>query len=397
MAEITRSIFSGMQILINQKWVKDQAVVVEDGRIHAIIPSEMIKHHLPALHYEYSETHYLIPGFIDLHVHGACGKDVMDDEKESLAEISRALAAEGVTGFLATTMTAPAEQLTAVLKRVADAVDQVDGAAILGVHLEGPFISSTKKGAHLFHEVKPEASLVRDWQKTTNNMIKIVTVAPELPGMLPFIKALRDMDIIASVGHTHATFAETMAAIDAGCTQATHLFNAMRGIHQREPGAATALLLSDKVSAEIIADGIHLHPAMAELALRIKGKDRLLLVTDAMRAKCLGNGRYELGGQEVEVKDGKVMLADGTLAGSVLRMPEAIKHMEEFTPCSLAEAIQMATINPARVLRIDNRKGEIAVNRDADLVILNPHLEVDLTIRAGHKIYKRDEDGKNKK
>lgn len=384
-----RSIFSGMQILINQVWVKNQAVIVDNGLIIAIIQDEMIEHHLPAERYEYPETYYLIPGLIDLHVHGANGKDVMDASKNALKDISLALAEEGITGFLATTMTAEKEQIESVLKIIPVAKTFLEGADILGVHLEGPFISPDKKGAHGEHQCLPDSNLIKEWQKISENNIKMVTLAPELPEALPFIKTLKDLDIIASVGHTHATYAQTQAAIDAGCTNATHLFNAMRGIHHREPGAAGALLLADTVAAELIVDGLHLHPAMTELALRIKTKERLVLVTDAMRAKCLGDGKYDLGGQEVEVKDGKATLADGTLAGSTLRLPEAIKHMQEFSHCSLQDAIHMASATPARVLKIDAHKGEIAVGKDADLVVMSPRLNVMLTMRGGREIYKK--------
>jgi N-acetylglucosamine-6-phosphate deacetylase len=218
-------------------------------------------------------------------------------------------------------------------------------------------------------------------------MIKLVTLAPELPGALPLIKALRDRHIIVSAGHTNATYAEMVAAIRAGCSQATHLFNAMRGLHQREPGAVGALLLSHDVMAELIVDGLHLHPAIVELALRLKGKEKLLLVTDAMRAKCCDDGEYDLGGQTVMVRAGKAKLSDGTLAGSTLRMPQALKNMVQFTSCSLADAVSMAATNPAHVLGLSDRKGTIAVGKDADLVVLNAALDVAFTMREGREVF----------
>ena len=295
MNEIKRIIFSGLQILIEKKWVTDQAVVVEENKIKAIIPAEMIRHHLPALHHEFSSDHYLIPGLIDLHVHGANGKDIMDASEEAFMAIRLALAAEGVTGFLATTMTADNERIEAVLKAIPGAMAQEEGAAIYGVHLEGPFISASKSGAQRREDVQvPDISLFQNWQSLANGAIRLVTLAPELPGAIPFIKSLHNMDVITSIGHTNATYEETIAAIAAGCTQATHLFNAMSGLHQRHPGAVGALLLANDVYAEIITDGLHLHPAVVEIALQMKGKDRLLLVTDAMRAKCLGDGHFDL-------------------------------------------------------------------------------------------------------
>jgi N-acetylglucosamine-6-phosphate deacetylase len=389
MPDTKRCIFFGMQILIAQKWESHQAVIVEDEKIKAILPVEMMKHHMPAKMYEFPADYHLLPGLMDLHIHGIHGKDVMDASEEALQEMSHALAAQGVTGFLATTMTARAAQLEAVLKICPAAMLHREGAAILGVHLEGPFIAASKIGAQCREGLcEPNVSLMRRWQKLAQGAIKIVTLAPELPGALSLIQALHDMNVIASVGHTDATYDQTCAAITAGCTQATHLFNAMRGLHQREPGALGALLLSDRVTAELIVDGVHLHPAMVELALRVKGKDKLLLVTDAMRATCLGNGHYDLGGQQVEVQAGKATLGDGTLAGSTLRMPEALLNMVHFSQCSFAEAIGMASMNPARVLKLETRKGSINVGKDADLVVMNPAAQVVLTMREGREIFR---------
>jgi N-acetylglucosamine-6-phosphate deacetylase len=392
MNELHRSIFSGMQILTDQRWEKDQAVIVEGSLIKAIIPVDMIKHHLPARRREFSSDCYLIPGLIDLHVHGAKGCDVMDASEEALITIAHALAAEGVTGFLATTMTADNDRIKEVLTVISKTMRREggEGAAILGVHLEGPFIAKAKKGAQSGDAVQlPDPKLMRRLQEVAQDAIKIVTLAPELPGAIPFIQTLQSMKIIASIGHTNATYAETCAAIAAGCSQATHLFNAMSGMQQREPGVVGALLLSDQVTAELIVDGTHLHPAIVELSLRLKRKERLLLVTDAMRAKCLGDGRYELGGRDVDVSAGKVTLHDGTLAGSTLRMPQAIKNMVKFSQCSLIDAISMAAHNPARVLKLDSRKGSINVGKDADLVVLNADFDVVLSMREGREIYYR--------
>ena len=390
MSETTRVIFSGMQVLIDQHWEVDKAIVVEGGMIKAIVPMTMVKNHLPAKCYEFSERDYLIPGLIDLHIHGANGHDVMDGTEEALSAISHSLAAEGVTGFLPTTMSASSDKLENVLKVISNAMRMRSGAAILGAHLEGPFIAKEKCGAQCGdHLLAPDAGLVQSWQKLTNNVIKMVTLAPELPEAVHLITALRKMNIIPSIGHTNATYEQTEAAIAAGCTQVTHLFNAMRGIHQRDPGTVGAALLSDNVAAELIVDGLHLHPAIVELSYRMKGKDKLLLVTDAMRAKCLGNGHYDLGGQQVGVVDGKASLQDGTLAGSTLRMPRAILNMAAFAKCSLTEAIHMASYNPARTLGLSARKGSIEVGNDADLAVLNETFEVQLTIREGREIYSR--------
>lgn len=378
-------IITGLSILVEDACLQDHALIIEDQRIQAIVPAHEAQgddvHRFPS-------DHYLVPGFIDLHIHGIQGADVMDATPQALWRMNEALAAEGVTGFLATTMTASPAKLDAVMQAVAEAARQPQGAGILGIHLEGPFISPQKMGAQaLGAQCKPDLALLQAWQDKAQGLIKLVTLAPELPGADAFIQALTSLNIVAAVGHTDATYAETQRAIASGCSHATHLFNAMRGLQQREPGAVTALLMSDKVSAELIADGVHLHPAIIELALRLKGEDKVVLVTDAMRATCLGEGHYDLGGQSVFVNQAQARLADGTLAGSVLRMPEAIKNMMQFTQCSLATAIHLASRNPARVLGLSRCKGSLAVNKDADLVVLNSKLEVVMTLRAGQIIH----------
>lgn len=387
MSAVRRIILSGMTILLEKTWQHHLAVIIENNKIKAIIAEDMIEHHLPAEQYEFPKEYYLVPGFIDLHIHGAADHDVMDGSVKSLQKISHQLAKEGVTGFLATTMTASSERIEAALAVIPEAIANVQGAAILGVHLEGPFISREKMGAQNGNDVLlPDVDLFKRWQELAGGQIRLVTVAPELENALPFIKALRAMDVLPAIGHTNATYEQTMAAIAAGSTYATHLFNAMRHIHQREPGATGALLLANEVMAEMIADGKHLHAALYEIAYRIKGKERLLLVTDAMRAKCMGDGCYELGGQEVHVADGKATLANGTLAGSVLCMPDAIKNIMKFTDCSLEDAIRMASYNPAHKLNLTSRKGSIDVGKDADLVVLSDKLNVKLTMVGGEVV-----------
>lgn len=388
MSHSERIILSGANILVEDKWINESALIIESGKIKAIIPNEMIAHHLPAKQLTFSTKDHIVPGFIDLHVHGAAGADVMDADINALNTMSIALAKEGVTGFLATTMTGTRDQIEKALTVIPQAKKIVNGAAILGVHLEGPFIAKEKMGAQQGDAVLlPDISLLRQWQQSSDKSIKLVTVAPELAGALTFIEALCNMDIVASIGHTNATFAETEQAIAAGATYATHLFNAMRGLHQREPGAVGAILLSNAVTAELIADGHHLHPAIIDLVLRLKDKNHLVLITDAMRAKCMCDGQYDLGGQQVTVEKGKATLNDGTLAGSVLTLSNAIQYMCNMIHLSLADAVRMASYNPARVLGLSESKGSINVGKDADIAVLNAEYQPLLTICQGNIVF----------
>lgn len=382
-------IVSGLQVHTEDGLLENAAVVIQNDLIHSI--EQKSKTSLSDKTFEFPPTYHLVPGFIDLHVHGAAGSDVMDATPEALNTIREALAKEGVTSFLATTMTASPDAIEKTLITVRSAMDnQMDtqGAKIMGVHLEGPFLSLEKVGAQNAKDVlMPDVQWIKQWQHASQNAIKLVTIAPELPHSLDFIRYLQQENIVASMGHTNATYQEGMAAIEAGCSHATHLFNAMRGIHQREPGIATAILLSGKVTAELIVDGVHLDPAIVQLALKLKGKDRIVLVTDAMRAKCLGDGKYDLGGQTVTVKNDIACLENGTLAGSVLKMNSAIQNILKFTDLDLIDAIKMASENPAKVLKIFSQRGSISVGKMADLVVLDEGYNVVMTVSEGRVIF----------
>jgi N-acetylglucosamine-6-phosphate deacetylase len=342
-------------------------------------------------HICFPKNYFIVPGFIDVHLHGLNGFDVMDGTQAALQAIAQSLAAEGTTSFLATTMTARQADIEQVLSAVNDFMKApLVGAKVLGVHLEGPFLSIKKVGAQradLLLEL--DSDLIKKWQAISGDAIKLITLAPELKNSFEFIEYLTKHNIVASIGHTNATFAEAMAAIDAGCTHVTHLFNAMSGIHQREPGVVTAALLSEKVSTELIVDNAHLHPAIVRLISKMKGLDKIILVTDAMRAKCLPDGRYDLGGQQVDVKKGVAKLSDGTLAGSTLNLISAIKNMREFTDYEWIDVFRFASENPAKMLGIFDRKGSLAVGKDADFVVLDEKMDVVMTVCEGMTVYNK--------
>lgn len=333
---------------------------------------------------------HIVPGFIDAHIHGAMGADVMDADPDGLARIAAYLPQEGTTGFLATTMTASTAALDAAMTTLADFNPGPGAADMLGVHLEGPFVNPDKAGAQpAEHIADPDIAAFDRWQSACGGRIKVVTLAPECLGGDTLITHLTRQDVRASIGHSSCSAAQAEAAIAAGAARGTHLFNAMNGLHHREPGAACALLTNRKARSEIIPDGLHVTPAMVNLAYRSAGHGRLMAITDAMRAKGLGDGDYELGGQPVVVRNGQARLANGTLAGSVLTFDAGFRNILDFTGCDIADAVAMTSSNAAKDLGGADHKGRLTEGFDADLVVLDADFNVQLTICRGRVAYDR--------
>ncbi|MDP4084870.1 MAG: N-acetylglucosamine-6-phosphate deacetylase [Bacillota bacterium] len=335
-----------------------------------------------------------VPGFIDVHIHGVNGADVMDATTEALNNMVSTLPGEGTTSFLATTITQSSSEIEKALLNARQYIEncQIEGQAeILGIHLEGPFVNTKMAGAQpKEHIIDPNLEVFKKWEAISNKHIKLVTLSPERPGGLDLIRYLKDQSIVASIGHSDATYNEVMDAIDAGANHVTHLFNQMKGLHHREPGVVGAAFLHNELKAELIVDGIHVRPEMVKLAYKQKGNSGIILITDAMRAKCLKNGKYNLGGQEVFVGEGKAVLEDGTLAGSILKLSQGIKNMLSYTGCTLHDVVQMASVNPAKQLNIFNRKGSIAIGKDADIVILNENMDIYMTYCRGKLAFHKE-------
>lgn len=363
--------------------------IVEVGPINELIEEDTIRKII------LSPGCSLLPGMIDVHIHGAAGADTMDATEEALATMAAALPQEGTTSFLATTMTQTRNAIEQALTNAAQFIKekQVAGKAeIVGIHLEGPFISPKRAGAQPpDHIIEPDLDLFKRWQELAKGHIKLVTLAPEEKNGLALTSYLKQTGVTASIGHSDATYQEVDEAIHAGASHVTHLFNGMRGLHHREPGVLGAALLRHELFTEIIADGIHARPEMIQLAYQQKTSKRMILITDSLRAKCLKNGTYDLGGQAVHVDDTKATLADGTLAGSILKMKDAVKNVISYTHCGLENIIEMTAVNPAKQLNIFDRKGSIAVGKDADLVIVDEHLEVVMTFCRGKLAYQKEE------
>lgn len=339
---------------------------------------------------ELPEEYVVVPGFIDEHVHGAAGSDAMDGTMEDLGKIANALASEGTTAFLATTMTQSPENITKALKAVKAyrELSPESGAEILGVHLEGPFISKDFVGAQPIEYVaKPSVEVFKKYQDASGDCVRIVTLAPEVEGSTELIKYLVSQNIVASIGHTNATYADVKKAVEAGATNLTHTYNAMKPLHHREVGTVGSGFLFDELNCECICDGIHVSGPAIQLLHKNKPADKMTLITDAMRAKHMPDGVSELGGQVVIVKNGEARLENGTLAGSVLKMNNAVKNVMKFLNLPLEEVVKLASQNPAKNLGVLDQMGSIKEGKRADFVILDKDLNVVQTVRNGKVIY----------
>lgn len=349
-------------------------VVIEDSVIQAVTASASYR---PT---DDLGEHYIAPGFIDLHTHGIAGADTMDATREALATMARQYARHGVTGFLPTTMTQSFEATARALSQVRRYMDepsaQEPGAAqVLGLHLEGPWISRQAKGAQNERYIaEPSPRAIRDMLAQANGALRKVTIAPELPGAEQAIAALREHGIHISIGHTAASYEQAQQAIAWGATQVTHCFNCMTPLHHRQPGVVGAVLLRDELTAELIADGVHVHQDVMRLLIGVKSRERVMLVTDSISATGLSDGMYSLGGQEVYVRAGQARLADGTLAGSTLTFDQAVRNLVTLCGVPLRDAVYMGATTPARAIGLDDRKGRIAPGYDADLAILDADL-----------------------
>lgn len=376
------------------KTLKENMAVIYDSHILSVVYESEVDSTLEALSLDPESIEkqvyngILSPGFIDVHVHGSAGVDVMDGDTESLKKLSIALSRQGVTGFLATTISSGKADVHKALSVVEEYMKKQEnsgmGAKILGAHLEGPFLNPEKAGAH---DPRYLMSPSPDFIEGVTDVIRLITYAPELDENQVFMKWIRDKapHIKLSMGHTNATYDEAIRAIEKGVDSTTHLFNAMSGLHHREPGVVGAVLSTD-VYTEIIADGVHVHRGALETAYKAKGADRIILITDAMCAACMRPGTYKLGGLDVTTDGKSARLSDGTLAGSVLTQQAAVRHMHNKVGVPLASALYMASAVPAKMIEED-KAGEIKVGFKADFALLSHTLEVEKTIVDGRIVF----------
>lgn len=364
-------------------------IVIRNGRVEAVGLLSDVRPPNDAEHVD-AQPFTVVPGFIDPHIHGCAGVDVMDASFASMNTISRTLASHGTTAFLPTTVSASPDILGSTLDRLSTLLhESFNGAKPLGIHLEGPFISEQKRGTHRANNVRlPDQTLISDWISRGNGTLKLMTMAPELDGALPVARLARASGITVAMGHSNASFDEATAAADNGTHYAVHTFNAMRAFSHRDSGIVGTALSDERIFAEIIADGIHVSPEVVRIFARAKGRERILLVTDAISATGMPDGKYRLGTDQVQVRNGICRDDEGRLAGSTLTQDAALRNFIAYSGMRLADAVFGLTQNPARALKLEGR-GCIEPGAFADLVMLDDELRVMKTFAEGRMVFER--------
>jgi len=386
---MNQTIIINGKVLLEKRFIETD-IIIEDGKIYQIENVSLYKGEINREIIN-AKGKIVVPGFIDIHTHGANGIDVNSATVGQLHELSNFYATKGVTSYLPTLLTDSYETICGILKTIAVAKDQqTTGATILGTHMEGPFLDVNFKGAMPEHLIQASSIMhLKAYEKASKDTIKYMTISAGNKGVQELIEYAASKNIVISLGHTGEDYDDCMACIEAGANSATHLFNAMKPLHHREPSIIGAALESD-IYTEVICDGRHVHPSIIRLVLKAKGMEKVIGITDSIMATELKDGDYKLGINHVIVKDGDALLAsDGTRAGSILTMDQVLRNIMEFTNRPIEECIEMITKNPATLLSIQDKKGEIAVGKDADLVLLDEEYRVDRTLVKGQTVYER--------
>ena len=376
---MTKAITNGI-IVTEYAELKGKALIFDD-KILGIVDENSVN----AEEIIDAEGHYICPGLIDLHIHGYVGEDTSDGKEEGIRKIAQALPQNGVTAFLPTTMTVSWEEIVTAFENVRtlrpeSRLPGFDGSEILGCHAEGPFINPARKGAQAADGIlPPDADMVLPHK----DIIRIITVAPEMPGGMMFVRRVtQESSMVVSIGHTSATYEQALEAIAAGASYITHTFNAMTALNHRKPGTAGAALTAN-VTAELIADAFHVHPGLFSLLHVAKG-EKLVLVTDCTRAGGLEDGEYTLGGQSIFVKGIECRLADGTIAGSVLKLNVAVRNLRDLTPLPMWQAVKAASLSAASAIGASETKGSLTPGKDADIAIFDKDCIAQKTFVRGH-------------
>ena len=386
-----RTIFTAARLYTPIEEIQDPLLVVEDGRIIDLLSRSTNEIPANTSLVDFGDA-IIAPGFLDIHIHGGAGIDVMRASVSEVPRLGQFEASHGVTGYFPTTVAAPLGSTCAALERLAYAIDAAQkpspnggpvGARPLGIHLEGPFLSHKRRGVHPPENLLDPTVEIFDrlWQAARGH-VRMLTIAPEIPGATEVIAEAARRNVCVSIGHSDAEMPVAQAAVKAGARHATHTFNAMRPLDHREPGIIGEVLSDDSLSADLIADGIHVAPEVVKVFLQAKGHERAVLITDAISATGMPDGRYQLGPIQVDVKDGKCT-SGGSLAGSVLTMDRAVRNITKFSHWNLREAVRSATLNPARAVHLAEKRGILALGAVADFVVLSPSGEVLKTVIGG--------------
>jgi N-acetylglucosamine-6-phosphate deacetylase len=384
-----RTVFTAGRLFTPTEEVARPLIEVEDGRIRQVVSQSDAQVPDGVRLVDFGDA-AITPGFLDIHIHGGAGVDLMQASLSDVGCLGEFLASHGVTGYFPTTVAAPLDAICAALERLADAIDagiqsqaDVAQAGPLGIHLEGPFLSHRRRGVHPPENlISPTLEIFERFWQAARGHIRMMTIAPELPGAMEVIAEAARRHVLVSIGHSDAEMPAAQAAVHAGARHATHTFNAMRPLDHRAPGILGEVLADDRLTADIIADGIHVSPPVVQVFLRAKGVERAVLISDAISATGMPDGRYHLGPILVDVKDG-MCTSNGSLAGSVLTLDRAVRNITQFGGWSLRDAVRAATLNPARSAGLGSDRGALATGMRADFVVLNPRGEVVKTVVAG--------------
>ena len=387
-----RTAFTAHRLYSPIEEIQDPLVIAEDGRIAEITSRSQKQIPADARLVDFGDA-ILAPGFFDIHIHGGGGLDLMRASPGDLPRLGKFLSKHGVTSYFPTTVAAPLDATYTALERLADAIEapapsngEAAEARPLGIHLEGPFLSHKRRGVHPpEYLVTPTVEIFdRMWQAARGH-VRMMTIAPEIPGALEVIREAARRNVCVSIGHSDAEMPVAKDAVKAGAHHATHTFNAMRPLDHRDPGIIGEVLSDDRLTADLIADGIHVSPEIVKVFLRAKGRERAVLITDAISATGMPDGRYQLGPIQVDVKDGKCT-SNGSLAGSVLTLDRAVRNVTKFSDWTLRDAVRAATLNPAQAVGLSANLGSLASGSRADFVVMNPAGDVLKTIVAGRGV-----------
>lgn len=388
--EIMKTLISNVKIVTPFELLYDHSLIIKEDKIEDIVADKdlNLKDFKKVID---GQGLYLAPGFVDIHNHGNSGFDVMDSSEEALDKIGAYHISNGVTSYLGTVITSSYDSISNAIKNIVTYKNKDDKARIIGIHLEGPFFNILKKGAQPEEYIaSPNIEKIKKILDLSKGNLKMLSLAPELPGSMELIEFLKQEDVVVAMAHSNGEYKDIKKAIGKGVTLATHLYNGMRNFTHREPGIIGASLTDERVYCELIYDRFHLHDVAVKIALKMKGYDKIVLVSDAMRAAGLEDGEYDLGGQKVFVKDKLPRLKSGSIAGSTLDLQRAVYNMIHYLQVPIKEAVKMASLNPAKAINVDKDLGSIEIGKNADLILFDENIDIKQVFIGGKLSWKKN-------